>query len=57
MSESEGRDRQPELPDRHIEGRPKTREAAEKALTPKKPQIGDSRPAPDPPAASPTAWP
>ena len=46
MSEPEGLDRQPELPDRHIEGRPKSREAAEKALIPKKPKIGDSRPAP-----------
>ena len=49
MSESKGQDRQPELPDRHIEGRPKSREAAERALTPKKPRIGDSRPAPGPP--------
>ena len=46
MSEPEGLDRQPELPDRHIEGRPKSRDAAEKALIPKKPKIGDSRPAP-----------
>ncbi|MCP3912311.1 MAG: Rne/Rng family ribonuclease [Actinomycetia bacterium] len=38
-------DRNPELPDRHIEGRPKNVEAAEKALV-RKPQIGDSRPGP-----------
>ncbi len=46
MSEPEGLDRQPELPDRHIEGRPKTRGAAEEALVPRKPKIGDTRPAP-----------
>ena len=39
-------DRQPdELPDRLTEGRPKTVEAAERALV-RRPQIGDSRPAP-----------
>ena len=38
-------DRTPELPDRHIEGRPKSPEAAERALV-RKPQIGDSMPAP-----------
>src|SRR4051812_15102071 len=46
-----------ELPERPIEGRPKTVEAAERALVRKpdpnapKPKIGDSRPAPDKPAA------
>src|SRR5947207_15447546 len=34
-----------ELPDRPIEGRPQSVEAAERALV-RKPQIGDSRPAP-----------
>ena len=34
-------DRNPELPDRHIEGRPKSREAAEAALV-RKPKIGDT---------------
>ena len=45
-------DRTPELPDRHIEGRPKSPEAAERALV-RKPQIGDTMPAPPgpPPAA------
>jgi ribonuclease E len=38
-------DRRPdELPDRMIEGRPKSTEAAERALVPKKPRIGDSIP-------------
>jgi len=44
-----GGDRNPELPDRHREGRPSA-EAAEAALVPKaprKPQIGDTRPAPE----------
>jgi len=36
-----------ELPDRAIEGRPKSAEAAERALV-RKPQIGDTRPAPAP---------
>ncbi len=40
-------DRNPELPDRHIEGRPSSVEAAERALV-RKPQIGDTRPAPAP---------
>ena len=41
-----------ELPERMIEGRPKSAEAAEKALVPRKPQIGDSMPAPPgPPSA------
>ena len=46
-----------ELPERMIEGRPKSAEAAEKALVRRKPQIGDSMPAPPgpPAAASPTA--
>ncbi len=45
-------DARPELPDRPIEGRPQSVEAAEKALV-RKPQIGDTRPAPTPaPAAS-----
>jgi ribonuclease E len=35
-----------ELPDRAIEGRPKSAEAADRALV-RKPQIGDSRPAPE----------
>jgi ribonuclease E len=39
-----GDDRQPELPDRHRENKPSA-EAAEAALV-RKPQIGDSRPAP-----------
>jgi ribonuclease E len=34
-----------ELPERHIEGKPKSTEAAERALV-KRPQIGDTRPAP-----------
>ncbi|MCP5030146.1 MAG: Rne/Rng family ribonuclease [Actinomycetia bacterium] len=52
-SESVGEaDRNPELPDRHIEGRPKDVEAAEKALV-RKPQIGDSRPAPEPDTPAP----
>jgi ribonuclease E len=39
-------DRDPEeLPERAIEGKPKSKEAAEKALV-RRPQIGDSRPAP-----------
>jgi ribonuclease E len=41
-------DRNPELPDRHIEGRPKSVEAAERALVPRKPRIGDTMPAPPP---------
>src|SRR4051794_25130092 len=50
------RDRNPEeLPERIFEGKPKSAEAAEKALV-RRPQIGDTRPAPaaeggDPPAA------
>src|SRR5579885_1356892 len=45
-------DDRPELPDRPIEGRPQSVEAAERALV-RKPQIGDTRPAPTPaPAAS-----
>ena len=40
-----------ELPERMIEGRPKSAEAAEKALVRRKPQIGDSMPAPPGPAA------
>ena len=46
--DADGGDRNPELPDRHREGRPSA-EAGEAALVPKaprKPQIGDSRPAP-----------
>ncbi|MEZ5144360.1 MAG: Rne/Rng family ribonuclease [Acidimicrobiales bacterium] len=44
--------RQPdELPERLLEGRPKTTEAAEKALV-KRPQIGDTRPAPEPAATA-----
>lgn len=35
-----------ELPERMIEGRPKSAEAAEKALVRRKPQIGDTMPAP-----------
>ncbi|MGV3760662.1 MAG: Rne/Rng family ribonuclease [Actinomycetota bacterium] len=49
-----GEDRNPELPDRHREGRPSA-EAGEAALVPKaprKPQIGDSRPAPEGPAGT-----
>jgi ribonuclease E len=46
-------DRQPEeLPDKHAEGRPTTVGAAEAALVPRKPQIGDTMPAP--PGAEPT---
>jgi ribonuclease E len=42
-------DRMPdELPERANEGRPKSTEAAERALV-RKPKIGDSRPAPEPP--------
>ncbi|MDQ2650446.1 MAG: Rne/Rng family ribonuclease, partial [Actinomycetota bacterium] len=51
-------DRNPDLPDRPLEGRPKSTEAADRTLVPKvpppaprKPQIGDSLPAP---AAGPT---
>ncbi len=41
----DGGDRRPdELPDRLTEGRPRSVRAAEKALVPKKPQIGDSIP-------------
>src|SRR5690606_19259254 len=51
----------PELPDRHREGRPASVEAAEAALVrrpepsgaPRKPQIGDSMPAPPPAAQAP----
>jgi ribonuclease E len=43
-----------ELPDRPIEGKVQDVEAADRALV-RKPQIGDSRPAPTPPAASPAA--
>ncbi|HEX6236671.1 MAG TPA: Rne/Rng family ribonuclease, partial [Acidimicrobiales bacterium] len=39
-----GDDRNPELPDRHREGRPASVEAAERALVPHKPKIGDSIP-------------
>ncbi len=47
-------DRQPDdLPDRHIEGRPKSPEAAERALVKRKPRIGDTMPAP--PARPPVA--
>jgi ribonuclease E len=47
-------DRQPELPDRISEGRPHDPEVAERVLVPRKPQIGDSMPAPArPPAAGP----
>jgi ribonuclease E len=48
-SSDRGRDRDPELPDRSIEGRPKSVEAAEQALVRRpsaKPRIGDTRPAP-----------
>src|SRR4051812_36830445 len=48
---AENGDRQPELPDRPMEGRPQSIEAAERALV-RKPQIGDSRPAPDAPTSS-----
>jgi len=51
---SQGDERNPELPDRHREGRPSA-EAGEAALVPKapsKPRIGDSRPAPDGPASA-----
>jgi ribonuclease E len=43
-------DRQPELPDRISEGRPHDPEVAERVLVPRKPQIGDSMPAPARPA-------
>ncbi len=47
-SRSSGEDRTPEeLPDRLIEGRPQSVEAAERALVRKKPQIGDTMPAPE----------
>ena len=42
--------RNPELPDRHFEGKPQSVEAAERALVPRKPRIGDSMPAPVMPA-------
>jgi ribonuclease E len=45
-----------ELPERHIEGKPRSPEAAERALV-KRPQIGDSRPAPATPDATPAADP
>jgi ribonuclease E len=46
-------DRRPdELPDRANEGRPKSPEAAERALV-RKPKIGDSRPAPEPAPSEP----
>lgn len=44
-----------ELPERSIEGRPKSVEAAEKALVRRKPQIGDTMPAPPAPADAPKA--
>ncbi|KAA0236011.1 MAG: Ribonuclease E [Acidimicrobiales bacterium] len=44
-----GKDRNPELPERSIEGRPKSREAAEAALVRRKPKIGDTMPAPSSP--------
>jgi ribonuclease E len=43
-----------ELPERSIEGRPKSAEAAERALV-RKPQIGDTRPAPDETETEPVA--
>jgi ribonuclease E len=43
-----------DLPDRPIEGRPQNPEVAAEALVPRKPQIGDTRPAP-PAATSSTA--
>jgi ribonuclease E len=43
----EGGDRQPELPDRISEGRPRSPEVAERALVRRAPKIGDTRPAPD----------
>jgi ribonuclease E len=47
------RDRNPEeLPERSFEGKPKSAEAAEKALV-RRPRIGDSRPAPDAGATEP----
>ncbi|MDY7106348.1 MAG: Rne/Rng family ribonuclease [Actinomycetota bacterium] len=39
-------ERNPELPDRAIEGRPKSKEAAERSLV-RKPRIGDTKPAPE----------
>jgi ribonuclease E len=51
--QSAARDKMPdELPERANEGRPKTAEAAERALV-RKPQIGDSRPAPVEPPTEP----
>jgi ribonuclease E len=51
---ADGADRDPELPDLHREGKPASVEAGERALVPKaprKPQIGDTMPAPAAPAA------
>jgi ribonuclease E len=45
-----GDDAEPELPDRPIEGKVLSPEVAERVLV-RRPQIGDSRPAPDPPAS------
>jgi ribonuclease E len=54
-SKAAGRSRMPdELPERSIEGRPKSAEAAERALV-RKPQIGDTRPAPDETETEPVA--
>ncbi|HEY2812925.1 MAG TPA: Rne/Rng family ribonuclease [Acidimicrobiales bacterium] len=44
-ADANGDDDRPELPDRSMEGRPQSLEAAERALV-RKPQIGDTRPAP-----------
>jgi ribonuclease E len=55
QSKAAERSRMPdELPERAMEGRPKSAEAAERALV-RKPQIGDSRPAPEPAPAEPKA--
>ena len=50
---SGGEDRNPELPDRASEGKPRSVEAAERSLVARKPRIGDTMPAPVVPASQP----
>ena len=51
--DSGGEDRNPELPDRASEGKPRSVEAAERALVARKPRIGDTMPAPVAPTSQP----
>jgi ribonuclease E len=53
----DGDDDEPELPDRPMEGQIHDPEVAERVLVPRKPQIGDTMPAPARPAADATAAP